>query len=66
MKTHGEGQQVVHYAAKFNAVQTIKVLIEHKVQYTVKDYKGRTPLFLAAEMGKSGAWPAIDEMQKKN
>ena len=51
-KTFGENQMVIHYAAKYNAVPTLKILIEHRVDYNVKDYKGRTPLFLSAEMGK--------------
>ena len=51
-RTHEENQSVIHYAAKYNAVTTLKVLIEHRVDYNARDYKGRTPLFLAAETGK--------------
>lgn len=51
-RTLGERQTAIHFAAKYNAVGSLKVLIEHKVNYNVKDYKGRTPLFVAAEMGR--------------
>ena len=51
-QTHEENQSAIHYAAKYNAVTSLKVLIEHRVDYNARDYKGRTPLFLAAETGK--------------
>ena len=51
-RTYGEGQTAMHYAAKFNAVEALKVLVKHKVDLNVRDYKGRTPLFLAGEMGE--------------
>ena len=50
-RTFREQQGVIHYAAKYNAVASLKVLVEHRVDYNIKDYRQRTPLFVAAEMG---------------
>ena len=52
MKTEGEGQSPIHFAAKYNAVNSLKVLIENRAEINDRDYKRRTPLHLAAEMGK--------------
>ena len=52
-KTNGELQSAIHYAAKYNAVGSLKVLLQNKARMNDLDYKQRTPLFLAAEMGKS-------------
>lgn len=52
-RTIGEKQTPIHYAAKYNAVSSLKVLIENRVDYNDRDYKDRTPIFLAAEMGES-------------
>lgn len=50
--TKGEKQTPVHYAAKNDACLSLKVLIKAQCRYkTVRDYKGRTPLHLAAELG---------------
>ena len=51
-KTKEENQSPIHYAAKYNAVRTLKVIIENKGYLNDRDYKQRTPLFLAAEMGQ--------------
>ena len=51
-KSNGEEQSAIHYAAKFNAVQALKVLIDWNANVNDRDYKRRTPLFLAAETGK--------------
>ena len=51
-RTIGEKQTPIHYAAKYNAVSSLKVLIDNRVDYNDRDYKSRTPIFLAAEMGK--------------
>ena len=50
-RTIGESQTPIHYAAKYNAVSALKVLIDYKADYNDRDYKKRTPIFLAAEMG---------------
>ena len=51
-KSYGELQSPIHYAAKFNAVQALKVLIDGNAAVNDRDYKRRTPLFLAAETGQ--------------
>lgn len=50
-KTKGEGQTPIHYAARNNAVATLKVLIRLGATITDRDYKARTPLYVAAENG---------------
>ncbi|KAJ8306386.1 hypothetical protein KUTeg_016931 [Tegillarca granosa] len=52
-RTKGEEQTPVHYAAKNDACISLRTLIKLECDYkTVRDYKGRTPLHLAAELGK--------------
>ena len=52
-RTNGERQTPVHYAAKNDATSSLKMLIKMKCEYrTVLDYKGRSPLHVAAELGK--------------
>ncbi|XP_062576735.1 transient receptor potential cation channel subfamily V member 3-like [Saccostrea cucullata] len=49
-----EKQTPVHYAAKNDACSSLKMLIKLKCKYNdVRDYKGRTPLFVAAELDRS-------------
>ncbi|XP_078318077.1 uncharacterized protein LOC111118347 isoform X2 [Crassostrea virginica] len=49
-----EQQTPVHYAAKNDACNSLKMLIKLKCKYNnVLDYKGRTPLFVAAELDRS-------------
>lgn len=50
-RTNGEQQTPIHYAAKFNAVDSVKYLIQIGAKVWDRDYKERTPLFLAAEYG---------------
>ncbi|XP_059144999.1 uncharacterized protein LOC131932143 [Physella acuta] len=53
-KTKGEEQTPVFYAAKNDAVQSLKALIKHDCRYKrVVDYKGRTPIHVAAELDRS-------------
>ena len=59
MKTEGEGQSPIHFAAKYNAVNSLKVLIENRAEINDRDYKRRTPLHLAAEMGKKIIYPNL-------
>ena len=51
-KTKGEGQTPIHYAARNNAIATLKALIKLGASITDRDYKSRTPLYVAAENGK--------------
>ncbi|KAL5255648.1 hypothetical protein ACHWQZ_G011029 [Mnemiopsis leidyi] len=53
--TAGELQTPLHYAARHDAAQVIEVLQEFGVGLNPRDYKGRTPLLLAAELDRSVA-----------
>eukprot|EP00112_Aurelia_sp_Birch-Aquarium-sp1_P026162 Seg91.6 transcript_id=Seg91.6/GoldUCD/mRNA.D3Y31 product="Serine/threonine-protein phosphatase 6 regulatory ankyrin repeat subunit C" protein_id=Seg91.6/GoldUCD/D3Y31 len=50
-RTKGEFQTPIHYAAKNNAVYAAKCLMRLGADPTAKDYKQRTPVFVAAETG---------------
>lgn len=50
-KTFGEGQTAVHYAAKNDALGALKVLTKFKCDLELQDYKKRTPIHVAAELG---------------
>eukprot|EP00794_Sanderia_malayensis_P013784 gene13784-15226_t len=54
-KTLGELQSPIHYAAKFNAVRSLKILIDMKANVNDRDYKQRTPIFVAAETAREEA-----------
>eukprot|EP00111_Clytia_hemisphaerica_P011884 TCONS_00034914-protein len=54
-KTNGELQSPIHYAAKYNAVGSLKILLQLKAKMNDRDYKQRTPLFIAAEMAREEA-----------
>ena len=54
-QTAGELQTPLHYAARHDAAQVIEVLQEFGVGLNPRDYKGRTPLLLAAELDRSVA-----------
>lgn len=43
-KTFGECQTALHFAAKNDAVNAIKMLLAHKSDINCTDYKERTPL----------------------
>ena len=51
-RTDGENQTPLHYAAKNNSVEALKTLLRLGANLNVRDYKDRTPLFVAAENGK--------------
>ncbi|XP_069478241.1 transient receptor potential channel pyrexia-like [Ambystoma mexicanum] len=46
-------QTPIHYAAKHDAVESLKVLLENNSDVNARDYKHRTPLQLAAELDRS-------------
>ena len=47
----GEIQTPMHYAAKNNAVASLKTMLRLGAHINDRDYKKRTPLFAAAETG---------------
>lgn len=51
-KTKGELQTPMHYAAKNNAAASLKAMLRLGAHINDRDYKRRTPLFVAAETGK--------------
>ncbi len=51
-RTIGEFQSPIHYAAKNNSVPSLRTLIKSGASINDRDYKSRTPLFVAAESGK--------------
>ncbi|XP_066925009.1 uncharacterized protein [Clytia hemisphaerica] len=54
-KTYGEEQTAMHYAAKNNAASSIKVMLRLGAAINDRDYKKRTPLFVAAETARTDA-----------
>ena len=51
-RTKEEWQTPVHFAARNDACSSLKALIKFDCNYKeVRDYKGRTPLHVAAELG---------------
>ena len=50
--TYGENQTPIHYAAKNDADSALKELINIGADVNCRDYKQRTPLHVAAELGK--------------
>lgn len=51
-ETYEERQTAMHYAAKNNATQSLKVMLRLGGRINDRDYKRRTPLFVSAETGK--------------
>ena len=51
-ETHEEKQTAMHYAAKNNAAQSLKVMLRMGARINDRDYKRRTPLFVAAETAR--------------
>lgn len=47
----GELQTPMHYAAKNNATSSLKVMLRLGAHINERDYKRRSPLFVAAETG---------------
>ena len=54
--TRGENQTPTHYAAKNDAAKALKVLLKLGGRMDDRDYKQRTPLQVAAELGKVIYW----------
>lgn len=49
LETFKEKQTPLHYAAKYNALASLKLLMNYKANITDRDHRGRTALYLAAE-----------------
>ena len=62
-KTTGEDQSPIHYAAKNNAIASMKMLLKLGANINDRDYKKRTPILLAAENGKSSTQNYIQTNQ---
>jgi len=54
-RTKKEQQTPIHYAAKYNAVEALNMLIKTEARLDDRDHKERTPLHLAAETGREAA-----------
>ena len=54
--TAGENQTPTHYAAKNDAAKALKVLLKLGGRMEDRDYKQRTPLQVAAELGMVIYW----------
>lgn len=52
-RTSEEGQTPLHFAARNDAVESLKVLIKLGADKESKDFRQRTPLFVAAELGRA-------------
>ena len=50
-RTTNEWQTPIHYAAKNNSVPSLRTLLKLGASINDRDYKSRTPLFVAAESG---------------
>ncbi len=42
------GQTAFHWAAKLGDLKMLKILMDYGLYHNQKDYKGRTPLYIAA------------------
>eukprot|EP00118_Oscarella_pearsei_P013731 m.112623 g.112623 ORF g.112623 m.112623 type:complete len:838 (+) comp37445_c0_seq1:51-2564(+) len=51
--THGELQTPLHFAARSDAIDCLRIMLEAKCDIENRDYKGRTPLQIAAELDRS-------------
>jgi len=48
----GEGQTPMHYASKYDSIESFDILLKHGSNPLERDDTGRTPMFLAAEYGQ--------------
>ena len=53
MKTYKQLHTPVHYAAMYNALDALKILLKWNGSITGRDHRNCTPLFLAAERGSA-------------
>lgn len=51
--TKGENQTSLHFAARNDACEALKLLVKMGANIHSRDYKNRTPLQVAAELGKN-------------
>ncbi|XP_028409086.1 transient receptor potential cation channel subfamily A member 1 homolog [Dendronephthya gigantea] len=51
--TKGENQCPLHYAAKNDAINSIRMLLAYGADINARDHKNRTPLQVAAELNRS-------------
>ena len=49
--TDSQKNSVLHVTARENDLSAMEVLMEHKVESSIKNAYGKTPMHLAAEMG---------------
>ena len=52
IQTFSDKQTPVHYAAKYNGTDALKILIKYNGDINMLDAMERSPLFIAAEYGK--------------
>lgn len=50
-KTDREKQTPLHFAARNDAVEACKILVKCDADIEAKDYRKRTPVYVAAELG---------------
>uniref|UniRef100_H2ZZT3 Si:ch73-193i2.2 n=1 Tax=Latimeria chalumnae TaxID=7897 RepID=H2ZZT3_LATCH len=67
-KTERDQQTPLHFAAKNDAVSAVRALCKHTADLHVRDYKQRTPIHLAADLGNGCklAYLALNQFQEKN
>jgi len=46
-----ESQSLIHYAAKYNAIDCFDLLLAHGADPLAEDGSGQTPMFLGAQFG---------------
>ncbi|XP_068457932.1 uncharacterized protein [Clinocottus analis] len=61
-RTFLDQQSPLHYAAKNDAVSSIRLLLQNGASISCSDYKGRTPLQLAANLERSEAARVLLEL----
>ena len=59
--THGEMQSAIHHAARNDSGNACNALVECGANIEARDYRGRTPLLLAADLDRSCAATSLLE-----